>query len=531
MESFRFPEYGHGGDHIGSRRARRAFQFTVAAVVLFTGVLWYAEYFLRYDNSERLYLSALTLEAPSARALLRSAVKQDAARRQYPTPKYLHALAEAETEDQALARFREAYSRDPENAWLAIRLGCRLVVEGLPAEARKRFQEAAVRDEDNALPLYLEAAVLPWEEGEADDLSPSVALISRTNNSERTVSLGRPLWFAGLPQSGYWYADLRRKLVRETLFPIEYYVDFLCARAAEQISRGETLYWDTWLEKVQEMGRAIAAGAAIDNPSESIAPGAAVQALAGISVQLKAIRERERIRNAEGVAVEEALVQRKEALTTVQSRLEAFEAARVDWVAEDVRRFREPMRMAWEGAASLFILWIASLMTAAGHRAGREAWSIAHPRWLLRTLTAAGLVQFALLASTLLVLQHPGSPPVSWEPVVATLWRAALIVPAVAVLVAPFRGLPAAREAARRFESAAPTDAYQAARAARRRAAWSLIRRESGIALGLHLCAVCAWVALHRVALGLYPWQIKLLADGFAAEELAAVREVLAGLL
>lgn len=531
MDSFRFPEYGHGGDHIGSRRVRRAFQFTVAAVVLFTGVLWYAEYFLRYDNAERLYLSALTLEPPSARALLRSAVKQDAARRPYPTPKYLHALAEVETEDQALARFREAYSRDPENAWLAIRLGCRLVVEGMPVDARKRFQEAALHAEDNALPLYLEAAVLPWAEAEADDLSRSVALISRTNNSERSVTIGRPLWFAGLPQTGYWYADLRREIVRETLFPIEYYVDFLCARAAERISQGETLYWDTWLEKIQEMGRAIAAGAAPDDPSKPADPGAAIQALTGIRIQLKAIAERERIREADGVALEEALVARRGMLTAAQSRLEAFEAARVARVAAEIERFREPIRMAWEGAAALFVLWLLAVIMTAAHRAPRECWSVAHPPWLIPTLGAAAAIQFALLMATLFVLQNPSPPPASWEPAIHALWRVALAATAFIVAVASSRGPASATSASRRFESANPTEALREARAARRRAVWCLARREYGIALGLYLCAVCAWVVLHRIALGLYPWQIKLLADGFVADEIAVVREALAGLL
>jgi hypothetical protein len=39
--------------------------------------------------------------------------------------------------------------------------------------------------------------------------------------------------------------------------------------------------------------------------------------------------------------------------------------------------------------------------------------------------------------------------------------------------------------------------------------------------------ALCGWVVAHRLATGLYPWQLDLLTTGFAAPEGNLVRDVL----
>ena len=83
----RFPAYGDDGDMAGARRMRRAFRLCVLSFVLLTGIMWLSERFLRYEASEYLYLSALTLPSNSARVMLRQAIKIDQENREHPTPK------------------------------------------------------------------------------------------------------------------------------------------------------------------------------------------------------------------------------------------------------------------------------------------------------------------------------------------------------------------------------------------------------------------------------------------------------------
>ena len=215
----RFPDYGDSGDLAGARRARRAFRFCVFSVVVLAGMMWFTERFLRYEQREYLYLSALTLDRGSDRVMLKQAIKKDAESGDPPTPKYMQALAVREEEDLILAAHEAAYNQDPADAMFALLYGAQLFTAH-PEQAAEVFRAAGESTPRNALATYLEAASVARAGGDEAAFEAAMVLVARANNSGQSLRFPRPRWSSVLPQTGYWYADLSRELVDRVTAPL-----------------------------------------------------------------------------------------------------------------------------------------------------------------------------------------------------------------------------------------------------------------------------------------------------------------------
>src|SRR5690554_2791077 len=145
-------------------------------------------------------MMSVTLDEPSARAILRNVVRRDSEQNDRPTPRYLNALAEIEEVDAMAEAYASAYMREPNNAFLVISYGCYLFHEGQYREARERFREAGILPPNNALPRYLEAAALSLSLDDEDDFSEVLTLIVRTNNSGDPILFPEPPWHHTLPK-------------------------------------------------------------------------------------------------------------------------------------------------------------------------------------------------------------------------------------------------------------------------------------------------------------------------------------------
>jgi tetratricopeptide (TPR) repeat protein len=279
------PFYEHTADVAGARRARRSFRFCVTASVLLAVMLWFSERYLRFELTESQYIAALTLPTESARAILRNVVKRDAAEHDSPAPKYLEALAEREEEDNVLPAYDKAYKLDPTDVFLVIRYGCALVRAGRYAEAQQRFREAGLLPTENALPKYLEAAAMAFSEPANGNLTASLALLAKANTGDNPVEFPMPLWSGELPARGVWYNKLRRRVADECCAPLYKYAELVLSQAKHQIGLRRVQYWDSWLSTLETMGQRLAVGNQIG----------AIQATAGIRIQLGAIEQREAI--------------------------------------------------------------------------------------------------------------------------------------------------------------------------------------------------------------------------------------------
>jgi len=514
-----FPAYGSGGDTVGARRLRRAFRLLVAACLLLAAMLWFSEYYLRYDDAERLYIAAVTQYPESGRVLLRSAVKIDGERRKSPTPKYMAALAEQEDEDQVLPAYEKAYKLDPNNSQLAIRYGVQLFIGGQFKEARERFREAGAQPPRNALPGYLEAAALQWSTPGPSDLAESLALVARTNSRGDSVTFPRPSWPASvLPQDGEWYARLRRAMVDACCSPLYRYADLVFARAREDMAKGETQYWDSWLMTVQDMARRVMASPDLGS----------VQAIAGAQIQLEALELRIRLQETAGGAPEAGLVEQTVKLRSALERIADFERSRDGRIERDRQSYVFPLRLASFSTVGLcaFYAFVYAVCKLLG--VGRRSWTIPHPLGIRLFLAAGSLFFFAMLCVLSFFTRDGGLNGVT-QMSATLVWLGALLAFVLVGAIYPSSRLPRPSIAVRATPTMAdPRECLRQARKARRVAGIALIRRYCGILTGGYLCALALWVVAFRVVVSLYPWQIKLLTTGLSAQEANVVREVLA---
>ena len=530
-----FPEYGGNGDVSGARRTRRSFRLCVAACVLFAGMLWFSERYLRYDLCESQYMMALTLVPESGRPILRQVVKRDAARRSSPTPKYVAALAEREEPDQILSYYDEAYKLDPKDSFLAIRYGCQLFRAERYDEARQRFREAGLDAPPNLLPQYLEAATLPWAEpskgdtgGNAGGASESLALIAKANSSENRVVFPPPLWSDPLPERGVWYQRLRRQIVDECCAPLYKYSDRVLATAKHQIALREIQYWDSWLATLQEMGTRLAFGNDVSGGGAHDAP-TSVQATAGLHIQLAAIEQRLAIGLAGGHEADRAdLSERQDRLKSALALLNQFESTRDDRIAADRAKFVLPLILCWKSVALLVLAYLGAYSVSHALHAKRKGWTLPHARYAKRTLVG-GCAALLLLLAVTAALPHTADGHVGWLlTVIPVLWWSVLAVLIAFGLAYPRWRLPRVDVALERAGAGDNPGAGREARRQRRLAYVSFVRRYYGILCGLVLCLICVWAIAYRIVLTLFPWQIDLLITGLGKEEAEVVRQAMA---
>jgi len=523
----RFPEYGDGGDCLGCIRKRRSFRLAVLTSVFVTAMLWFSESFLRYDPTERLYLRALTLEPEAARPFLRQAVKLDEATPDISTPKYLQALAEREEDTLVLETYEKAYRLDPNNPQLTIRYGCRLFLEGHFAEAREKFREAMRHDPENALPLFLEAATLPWVEEEGKDLRKSLALIAKANNSGKLVEIPRPLWSPNLPQTGVWYAKARRQIVQEVCFPLLYFSEHVAREARQSITEKRLQYWDSWLEKVQGMGNRLVLDALSNPPAETNAPGAAIQALAGVNIQLTALQLRELVHETEGSEFDPILKDRQKLLTSAKNQLEEFERLWPSKVSEELKHYLMTTRIILDALGIFCAFYLLFFMLGIFIGSRNERWTIPH-NWKALSFYLAGISCIFVLASFITLFQYNEKSTTLNDQLFHTIWLAVLVFFVLLGGAYPFVVLKPRKFAlVKRLVPESVSPLPSAAVKAYRNAFIVLARRFYGIATGSLLITGSCWVLFYRAIFGLYPWQVGLMGTGLGKEEAELVRSII----
>jgi hypothetical protein len=520
MDPAAFPEYSGDGDRAGARRMRRSFRWCVLACVLFTAALWISERYLRYDLIESQYMLSLTLDPESARAVLRQVVKRDAEQHEFPTPKYLAALAEREEDDLVLPTYERAHKLDPANSFLGVRYGCRLFVKEQYQEARDRFREAALQFPQNALPRYLEAAALPWCGLLDADLSDSLALIAQTNGAADKVLFPQPWWSPDLPQRGVWYSRLRRQIVDECCAPLYRYADLVVSRAKRSVTLQQVQSWDSWLQTLQAMGARLAAAEA---------PGS-LQATAGIRIQLAALDQRQAVIALEQGAPDPQLAARKTALESGLALLNEFENSRDTLIAADKIKYGIPLQLCWKSAATAFAVYLLSYVLSRAVRAQRNAWALPHGSSGLAVLLSGSILLLALL-STMAVLQCAHAPAAQvgsrmWS-FFARGWWVVFVTMVAFGFVYPRLRLPSPRTVIRNRGLDETDGALTAARRTWRVAYASFMRRYFGILCGLLLGVISFWAVGYRILVSLYPWQLDLLVTGLAQEEAQVLAQVI----
>jgi len=508
------PVENSGGDKTGSRRMRRSFRLCVAVCVVFTSALWLSERTLRYDLNESQFIIALTHETESARAILRHVVKRDAEIKEFPTARYVAALAEREEDDLILPTYEQACKLDPTDSFLALRFGCRLFLQERYADARSRFREAAVQQPKNSLPKYLEAVALSFTNVEDDDFSESLALIAKANAGGDPVAFPQPLWTSSLPARGVWYERLRRQIQDECCAPVYKYADAVLGHAKHQVNLKQVQHWDHWLETLQQMGERIAF---------SGQPGS-IQATAGVRIQLGALEYREKISALDTGAPAANLVERRAKLESILDLLNQFEQNREAAIAADSRRFVFPLKLIAATVAVVFAAYCLSSLLARMAGARRTAWVIPHSRLGLAAMAAVNAAFLALLI-VLSLLQFYHKEPLDLEagkvllisPLFArvrSVWLAVLALELLFGLVYP--ALQLGRQSAPIDPPKAPKLVY-----------FSFFRRYFGVQLGLLLCLISVWVIGYRVFTSLYPWQLEILTTGLGDEERGVIELVM----
>lgn len=521
----RFPDYGDSGDLAGARRSRHAFRLCVVATVFVTGMLYISERFLQYEETERQYLSALTLPRESARVFLKQAKKRDMETREKPTARYAQALAVREEEDVMLSAFSEAYEMDRSNSLFALRFGARLYVEGEAERAVQVFRRAQEFPPENAFAAYLEAASLALSSTDEEVLDQAMVLVARTNNSGHSVIYPRPLWFSGLPQDGLQYASLSRGIIQEFCgpdgAPLHYFPEQVVARVRERLENGQTKNARTWLRQIQVMGERLA---------DSAEPSGTLQAIRGIEIQLTAIGVLERLTPAsvEGAGTE--LLERRVKLDQALALLNTFEAGREQRIEEDRFEVFAPLRLYGWGGAVVFAAYLFAYLVYKLMRLRKSAWAVPHSLLGKGILCGGSALLYAVLMLLMLFQFIPGSQA-EYISFAGTMWWGILGVLCVFGWMYPALTLLNVGEVSRRSGRVEEIeDTMPFARKAYRRAYVSLALRYYGILLGLFVCVACAWTITFRITSDLYPWQVQLLADGLLNDEAEAAKSALGSL-
>lgn len=518
---------GHDGASVGDgarlRRNRRTYRYCVSACVFFCLSLWFAEGYLRFDRSETQYRMALSHARESARPILRNAVKRDALVNDPPTARYLEALADVEEPDLVLPAYEQALRLDPRNAFLLVKLGCALLDAGRPVDARERFRAAALHPPRNALPRYLEAAALHASLGPEDDLGEVMALLVRTNSAGDPVLFPAPLWHATLPERGAWYADRERELAARCLAPLRRMTGGILSRAERDIAGNDFRDWDAWLREIAATGAMIAG-----NPKAAESLLRVDRAQEGLRVQAEALKLRRRIAEALGDTAAVASLDALDALLTrARDGLADFENRRDAVQKTHADRLKAPLAAVGKTIAVLAALYL--LLCAAGMvfgAAASDAKNIPSPLPVSAMHGFVAVVWFAalILFSRGAPLEHSG-----WGVSAAgAFWNAAV---GAALMLTPVAAWLQWRNASGDFRRRHAVPAGARRWLAGTGLAIGLFRRNIGALLGLCLCAVCLWAVSHRLATGLYPYQIPLLTTGLESEETDLVRRILLSIL
>lgn len=514
-----FPDYGDNGDTAGVRRARRSFRLIVTAAIAITISLWISERFLQYDNAESNFINSLTHERTSARVFLQQAIKMDTELRDTPTPKYHQAMAVRSEHDVILDLMRKGVEMDPTNALFRIQFGTRLFIMDQAEAAAQEFREAAAHPQPNLLPLYLEAAAIAKAgRNSSAALSEALSKVAMANSRDATLVFPRPIWTQEYPTEGLWYSNLSREIQDDICAPLYSLSQTVCEDVAVQIAQNRLQNAETWLSEIMEMGERLL------TRSEPLSTTAAI---AGITIQLQALDELEKLGAPMNGKTTEELIERRVRLKQALDALQAFESRRPARLQEETGKYTLPMLLLVVAFSAFVGVHMLGLVVNRAFGFKKSRWTVPHS-WIGKLVLAGGSLGLFTLLWIVTLIQ--GSPEGTYQGVriVSLLWYVIVAGLVAFGLLYPAATLKSPQEVSRR--SSRLEDMEQTVRLARhtyRRAYVSLALRYYGILSGLVTCVICAWILLYRIVVGMYPWQFKLLASGLMHDERSLVRDCL----
>jgi tetratricopeptide (TPR) repeat protein len=519
------PDYGDGGDLAGAHRNRRAFRLCVISIALLTFGLWMGEHSMRYGKAESAYKNSLTQEdRNSARVQLVSAIKIDKESNETQTAKYTQAWATRSEDDVILQRYDEAQAIDDRNSAFTLRHASRLFILGYPQRALAKYQKSEQLLDDtssNALIGYLQSAAIAQQRNDPGAMNDAMVLTARTNNKDGDITFPKPHWFFDYPQDGTQYARLQRAIVDESCAPLFAFKELINRAIARKIENEQFQDAKTWIDHTKKMGERL-----ILNSN----PGGTLQALAGVEIYSLSVELNEKLEVAQlGAASEETIAQRIE-LSNIKEELLQYETDRDSNIAEAKNFMKRPWFL---GMGTWFILvavWTIIWCIYKLFHLQKSAWTLQHSPFGKLTLgggTIAFLVHL-LMFSALAHMQDQSPQSVTmltwtWFAILALLVLLGLIYPATMLTNVE----DASRKAGRpeEVESIIPY-----AKIVYRRVYASLALRYYGILVGFYTMSLCLWIVLYRLALGLYPWNINLLADGLLGKEIELVSKIASSL-
>jgi len=515
-----FPDYGDHGDIAGARRSRKAFRFSILAMVLLTFIMYISEQYLRYNHTESLYIHAITLPKDSARVFLLQAIKIDKEQNEQQTAKYSQALAVRQESDKILESYEEALKIDPENTLFILRYGCRLYMEGQYAEALNQFKLVDLLLEGstpNALPGYLQAACLVEIDRSTAGYNRAMATISRINKRNHELAYPKPFWFTEYPKTGEIYAEHNRTIIKEMIAPLEYLSNRIFNFLTLEIENGHTDDSRIWLEQMMKMG---------ENLAFQSSPTGTLQAILGIENQIHAFTLLEKLESETLGANVEPTIEKRLRLQQALELLTAFEAERSDKLTEEKNVILLPLLITSGSILILSILWFGLFFLYKLFGLKKSAWTIPHTT-MGKTMLLGGNFFLLVLLYLMTLLQHISNKSIELIQFSVVAWSVTLGIMVLFGFIYPAITLTPPEEVARRTGRPEEIDTtHRFAKSRYRKVYASLAMRYYGILNGLAILTVCIWIITYRLDMGLYPWQINLLADGFLSEEIQLIDDI-----
>lgn len=506
-------------DDMRARRLRRSFRFSVAACLLFTAMLWYADGYKRFSLRETQYRMALTEEPQSARAVLRNVVRRDTEANGTPRPQYVQALAAVEESDRVLERYQEAYALDPINADLALVYGCRLFLAARYQDALERFREAGALAPKNALPVYLEAAAMAALAADRnppadmdEDLRQVFLLVDNANGSGNPIVFPEPLWHDSLPKDGVWLARARRALVLQCCAPLNRLKDIVLRRAAQENAPRKAPA-AAWLRSLEALGIRLQG----DSEDRGYHPEA-VQLMTAIQLESTALRARQRVENVPEAEVrEQALSEAMEQLKYLDDRLSESEQS-------GRQRIAQPFVWSVYGLLTLAAFYAISAVAERLRRKPARP-QAAWPRAAVFSAACGLLASLALLLVQAALRKEDA--PAGYFEILEWAWGLLLAIAAVAGPAVVAYLVTVQRRATASLKRGAGEEVPGGGFAVTTR-----LRQYYGMLCGGFVFVFCVWITLQRLLEGAYPWQAALILSNHQEETRAVtalVWKLLAG--
>ena len=516
-----FRDYGDGGDLAGAHRKRRSFRLCVLSIALLTFGLWVGEHYIRYGTTESHYKNAITLPKPSARVLLLKAIEIDKSLNETQTAKYSQALAVRQEDDIILRTFDEAQLLDDRNSSFTLRHGSRLFIMGFPDKALAKYQKAELLLEDappNALIGYLQSAAIAQQKGDSGAVNDAMVLAARTNNKDGDIIFPKPYWFFEYPEGGIQYAMLQREIVDESCAPLYAFNSIIAKAIVQKIEKEQFQDARTWIGQMQRMG---------DRLVRHAKPGGSLQALTGISIQLQVIELSEKLETAQLGAVTTETIEQRVKLANVRDQLIEYEAERDTNILMEVASMRRPSDLGFATWFLLVFIWLMAWFIYKLFHLQKSAWTLQHSPFG-KLVLGGGVVVLLILLTMFSGLAHMDDHGYESVTFLTYVWFVVVVLLVILGLIYPATMLTNIEDASRKAGRPEEIDEIiPHARVVYRRVYASLTLRYYGILTGFYTMTLCLWFVLYRLTVGLFPWQINLLADGFLQREIELVQKLL----